>query len=38
MVRIRDKATAYVCSNNTCQSPTTDIPAMLRLLNAGLPS
>jgi uncharacterized protein len=38
MVRIRDKATAYVCSNNTCQSPTTEIPAMLRLLNAERPS
>jgi uncharacterized protein len=38
MVRITDKATAYVCSNNTCQSPTTEIPAMLRLLNAELPS
>jgi uncharacterized protein len=34
MVRIGGKATAYVCSKSTCQSPTTEIPAMLRLLNA----
>jgi uncharacterized protein YyaL (SSP411 family) len=32
---IGGKATAYVCVNHTCKSPTTDISKMLELLNAG---
>jgi uncharacterized protein YyaL (SSP411 family) len=31
---IEGKATAYVCLNYSCQSPTTDINKMLELLNA----
>jgi uncharacterized protein YyaL (SSP411 family) len=31
---ILDKATAYVCSNFTCHSPTTDSGEMLKLLNS----
>ena len=30
---VEDKATAYVCTNLTCHSPTTDVPEMLRLLD-----
>jgi len=30
---IGDRATAYVCTNFACQSPTTDIDDMLKLLN-----
>lgn len=30
---IDGKATAYVCTSNTCKSPTTDIEVMLRALN-----
>jgi uncharacterized protein YyaL (SSP411 family) len=32
---IGGKATAYVCVNHSCKSPTTDISKMLELLNAG---
>ena len=32
---IGGKATAYVCVNHGCKSPTTDINKMLELLNAG---
>jgi uncharacterized protein YyaL (SSP411 family) len=32
---IGGKATAYVCVNHTCKSPTTDISKMLELLSAG---
>jgi uncharacterized protein YyaL (SSP411 family) len=32
---IGGKATAYVCVNHSCKSPTTDINKMLELLNAG---
>jgi hypothetical protein len=35
---IGGKATAYVCLNYSCKSPTTDISKMLELLNAGQPS
>ena len=35
MGSVDNKATAYVCSNHTCQFPTTDIATMLRLLDAG---
>ncbi len=31
---IDDKATAYVCTNYVCQSPTTDLNTMLRLLDS----
>jgi len=31
---IGGKATAYVCVNHTCKSPTTDVNKMLELLNA----
>jgi uncharacterized protein len=30
---LKNKATAYVCTNFTCHSPTTDMPEMLRLLD-----
>ncbi|MGC9976292.1 MAG: thioredoxin domain-containing protein [Syntrophales bacterium] len=30
---LNDKATAYVCTNFTCHSPTTDVTEVLRLLN-----
>jgi hypothetical protein len=33
-----DRATAYVCSNFTCHSPTTDVGEMLRLLNIEISS
>ena len=31
---IDDKATAYVCTNYVCQSPTTDVKTILRLLDS----
>ncbi|MFX1341613.1 MAG: thioredoxin domain-containing protein, partial [Promethearchaeota archaeon] len=31
---IDGKATAYVCTNYACQSPTTDLKTMLRLLDS----
>jgi uncharacterized protein YyaL (SSP411 family) len=34
---IGDHATAYVCSNFTCHSPTTDVDEMLKLLNIKNP-
>ena len=30
---VHDRSTAYICSNFTCHSPTTDVREMLRLLN-----
>ena len=33
-----NRATAYVCSNFTCHSPTTDVGEMLRLLNIEISS
>ncbi|MCX5844041.1 MAG: thioredoxin domain-containing protein, partial [Deltaproteobacteria bacterium] len=30
---VNDMATAYVCTNFACHSPTTDVPEMLRLLD-----
>jgi uncharacterized protein YyaL (SSP411 family) len=32
---IEGKATAYVCLNHSCKSPTTDVNKMLELLNVG---
>lgn len=37
MKALKGKATAYVCSNFSCQSPTTDIKEILRMLNVGVP-
>ena len=34
---IGDRAAAYVCANFTCQSPTTDVDDMLKLLNVQKP-
>ncbi len=34
MTNIRNKATAYVCQNFTCQKPTTDIDTMLKSIGA----
>jgi uncharacterized protein YyaL (SSP411 family) len=38
MAPINGKPAAYVCSNFTCATPTTDVEEMLHVLNAGSPA
>lgn len=35
---LEDRATAYICRNFTCHSPTTDVGEMMRLLNIEISS